>query len=71
MRQKNLPQIIALALVLYISFPLPTLAYLDPGSGSYIFQIIIAGFFGLTYTIKKYWKQLRSFLVKLFSKMSK
>ncbi|MCB0733142.1 MAG: hypothetical protein H6608_02660 [Flavobacteriales bacterium] len=36
-------------------------AYLDPGSGSYILQMIIAGAVGGAYAIKLYWQRLVGF----------
>jgi len=33
-------------------------AYLDPGTGSYVFQIIIAGIVGGLFAVKIYWKKL-------------
>ncbi|MBI1305851.1 MAG: hypothetical protein GC181_04460 [Bacteroidetes bacterium] len=50
-----------------LSFLLVTLcsldaaAYLDPGSGSYIIQMIIAGAVGGAYAIKLYWQRLVGF----------
>ncbi len=43
-------------------------AYLDPGSGSYMLQILIAGLVGATFAVKTFWKNIRSFFSKLFSK---
>lgn len=45
-------------------------AYLDPGTGSYIFQIIIAAFVGIAFTFKIYWTKIKTFLGDLFSKKS-
>lgn len=36
-------------------------AYLDPGSGSYILQMLIAGFLGGLYAIKLYWVRIVNF----------
>lgn len=36
-------------------------AYLDPGSGSYILQAVIAGVLGGAYAIKLYWFKIISF----------
>ena len=47
----------ALLLYLFVS-PTPAHAYLDPGSGSYIFQMIIAGLLGIMLTAKTSWKKL-------------
>jgi len=35
-------------------------AYLDPGSGSVLFQTIIAGLLALLFGVKVYWRRLRS-----------
>ncbi len=34
------------------------LAYLDPGAGSYLLQLLMAGFLGLMFSVKVYWKSL-------------
>ena len=34
-------------------------AYLDPGTGSVIIQVIIAALVGVTITIKVYWEKLK------------
>jgi len=36
--------------------------YLDPGSGSLIIQVLIAGLIGLSYTIKVYWRKIVYYL---------
>ncbi|MBI4243883.1 MAG: hypothetical protein HY606_07315 [Planctomycetes bacterium] len=33
--------------------------YIDPGTGSYIFQLLIAGVVGTLYAIKLYWKKIK------------
>lgn len=38
--------------------------YLDPGSGSYILQILLAALLGSAFAIKMYWKKLVSFFRK-------
>jgi hypothetical protein len=43
-------------------------AYLDPGSGSFIIQILIASLLGFGYLIKVYWKKIIAFFRKLFGK---
>lgn len=44
------------------------LAYIDPGSGSYLFQLIIAGLLGAGFAIKTFWKNIKSFCHRTFSK---
>jgi hypothetical protein len=43
-------------------------AYLDPGTGSYIFQILVAGLLGFAFAAKLFWKRIVDFFAKLFSK---
>ena len=39
-------------------------AYLDPGSGSYILQILIAGLFGALFMLKVFWGRIVGFFGK-------
>ena len=40
------------------------LAYLDPGSGSFILQLIIAGAAGILFSLRGYWSKLISRFTK-------
>ncbi len=42
--------------------------YLDPGSGLYVLQILIAGALGALYAIKVYWQKIKAFLFARFAK---
>jgi hypothetical protein len=47
--------------------PFPVLfAYIDPGTGSYVLQLAIAGALGASYAVKHYWNRLKG----LFSRKS-
>lgn len=37
----------------------PLFCYLDPGAGSMLLQMILAGALGLTFTIKTYWRRIK------------
>ena len=39
-------------------------AYLDPGSGSFIIQLLIAGAAGILFALRGYWSKLLGFLKK-------
>jgi len=39
-------------------FPKPVHAYLDPGTGSYVFQILIASVIGGTVVFKSSWSKI-------------
>ena len=45
-------------------FPSTSEAYLDPGTGSFIFQMVIASIIGGLYTIKTYWRNIIKFFKK-------
>ena len=46
-------------------------AYLDPGTGSMIIQIVIAGTVGALFTIKTFWSQIKNFISTRFLKKKK
>ncbi len=48
----------------------PAYAYLDPGTGSYLFQMALAGLFGALFALKIYWLQVKTFVLKLLGKSS-
>ncbi|PIT97472.1 hypothetical protein COT77_01270 [Candidatus Berkelbacteria bacterium CG10_big_fil_rev_8_21_14_0_10_41_12] len=59
-------------LVLLILFPFSyTHAYLDPGTGSYIIQVLIGLVFGAGYALKVYGHRIVKFFSNLFSKKKK
>jgi hypothetical protein len=39
-------------------------AYLDPGSGSLIVQVIIAGILGILVALKLYWTRITNFILR-------
>ncbi|MEX0805233.1 MAG: hypothetical protein WD688_18210 [Candidatus Binatia bacterium] len=43
--------------------------YLDPGSGSYLFQIMLASLVGAAFAVKTYWIKIKEFVKKLFHKI--
>lgn len=45
----------------------PAHAYIDAGSGSYVLQMIVAGFLGLLFTLKLSWQRFKTFAVSKFS----
>jgi hypothetical protein len=51
----------------YFLFASQAFAYLDPGTGSYVFQILIAAFIGGLFTIKMFWQKIKNFFSNYFS----
>lgn len=67
----NLRRLLAfgmLVTLLHVAFAPPAYAYLDPGTGSYIFQLLIAGAVGLAFVIKIFWGRIKGFFGNLFSR---
>ena len=44
----------------------PILAYIDPGTGSYVLQILIAGLVGGAFALKMFWRNVTAFLSRIF-----
>ena len=43
-------------------------AYLDPGSGSFILQLILATILGGLLVLRSYWNKVKDFFLKLFKR---
>ena len=65
---RRLVSIMILVALLQVIFTPPAHAYLDPGTGSYIFQLLIAGAVGLAFVIKVFWGRIKGFFTRLFSR---
>ena len=46
-------------------------AYLDPGTGSFILQLLIGGLLGSFFAVKIYWAKIKTFLARVFHKGKK
>jgi len=60
-----------IAALIIIICPIYAFAYLDPGSGSYIFQILIAGLIGSIYAIKLFWKRIKGSVINILKRSEK
>ena len=68
MNPLHLPASIA-AILSLISTPLRTNeAYLDPGSGSYLIQLLLAGLLGSLFVVKSSWGKIKGFFQRLFGR---
>lgn len=68
---KRLLTICFLGMLLYLAFPPFVYAYLDPGTGSYILQLLVAGLVGGAFVIKMFWSRIQTFFRRLFSRGEK
>ena len=51
-------------MILILLFPKKVYAYLDPGSGSYIFQMLIGVFIGFSFLSRSFIKRFITFIKK-------
>lgn len=68
--KKNVRNIFLVAAV-YLLLPRPAFCYLDPGTGSYIFQIVIAAALGALFSVKIFYSKIKSFISELIKKVLK
>lgn len=54
--------------LLSVLFSSPVFAYLDPGTGSLIIQMTIAGILSVGFVIKTYWYRLVSFFNRILGR---
>jgi hypothetical protein len=62
---RTLTRITVYSAIFYLVPAKPIHAYIDPGSGSYFLQLLIAGLLAGLYSLKIYWAKVRGFLGKL------
>ena len=53
---------------LLIGIAQPAFAYLDPGAGSFMLQMLIAGVMSAMFAIKMYWYRLKAFVARLLGR---
>lgn len=58
---------LGLMVVFMTAFQPQAQAYLDPGSGSFFIQMVLAGLIGASFMLKNFWKKVKEFFIKLFS----
>jgi hypothetical protein len=52
----------------FLILPQNACAYLDLYTGSYFLQLLLGGLLGFLYALKVYWKTIKMFCIKIFSK---
>ena len=69
MTRRHFPRFIASGLLLGCGFLSKDLAgYIDPGTGSYIFQMAIAFLVGLAFSLKVFRRKIAASLRRIFSR---
>ncbi len=59
--RRSTTQFLLLLAVLLLATPTQLPAYVDPGSGSFFLQMLIAGLLGASMTVKTFWKQIKAY----------
>ncbi len=54
--------------LIQVMVPIRAYAYLDPGTGSYMLQVLMGLLVGLLFTIKTFWKNIKSSTAKLLKR---
>jgi hypothetical protein len=62
-----LARIIALAALIVIVRPTDAWAYIDPSTGSYLLQMLLAGIVAAALAIRIFWTNLKLFFQRIFS----
>ena len=59
---RKIAHLTVLAGVWILILPGTAWAYIDPGTGSYLFQLVIAGGLAALYTLRRYWQNVKTML---------
>ncbi len=65
---KNKTSLFVVMAIFLLFIPGKVYAYLDPGTGSYILQMLVASLLGVGVMAGTYRKKIKSFIDKLFKK---
>jgi len=64
----NALKVTCVAAVGCLLFPSYAYGYIDPGTGSYIFQIVVAAFVAVSFAVKVYWHKIKKLVGRLLAK---
>ena len=56
-----------LTLLLQLIMSSSASAYIDPGTGSYLFQMLMAGLLSSMFAVKMFWRNIRVYFSRFFS----
>jgi hypothetical protein len=63
--------ILITSIVLVMTIPTLAFGYIDPGTGSYLLQILIATLLGGILALKIFWQRVKTFFVNIVSRKEK
>ena len=65
---RQLPYLLSLGVGASLVFASPAEAYIDPGTGSLVLQMLIAGALGIAFTVKRFWRKIVASLRSTFKR---
>ena len=63
----KIAQVLVLIFLIQIMTVSTAYAYIDPGTGSYLFQMLMAGLLGSAFAIKMAWRNVKTYISQIFS----
>jgi hypothetical protein len=60
-------RILGLAVLFWLARPAEAHAYIDPSTGSYLLQMLLAGLLAAAFAIRMFWRNLKEMGRRLFS----
>lgn len=60
--------LVGLTAIVLVSTPADAWAYVDPGTGSYLFQLAVAGFLATAYTLRRQWATFKAAILARFDR---
>jgi len=59
---------IIISLLCVLAGELQMYGYIDPGTGSYVFQILIASLLAVSFVVRRFWDNIRTSITGLLKK---
>jgi membrane associated rhomboid family serine protease len=63
--------IVFFSIIVFMVLPTMAFGYIDPGTGSYLLQIVIATLMGSLLALKIFWQKIKGFFVNIAGKKQK
>ncbi len=61
-------KLVSLLIMSFLLIPQPAYAYLDPGTGSYVLQLMLGALVGMLFAVKIFWRNIRTFVGNFLSR---
>jgi O-antigen/teichoic acid export membrane protein len=60
-------RVLSLAAIFWLARPIEAHAYVDPSTGSYMLQMLLAGILAAAFAVKMFWRNLKEMARRMFS----